>query len=120
MELPTGGRIVGVKWPTRLADSLETSLKAAAEGHAASASAIESATPVDESALRAAHDDRLVKFEVLLDAMEVKPTQELMCAWAALPMFQVTSKRLLSKVKGLAASGVGKGKGRRKIRSFAR
>ncbi len=120
MELPTGGRIVGVKWPTRLADSLETSLKTAAEGHAASAPFLELPAAVDKRSVAEAKDDRLVKFEALLEPMDVKPTQELMSAWAALPMFQVTSKRLLSKVKGLAASGVGKGKGKRPIRSFVR
>ncbi len=120
MELPTGGRIVGVKWPTRLADSLETSLKAAAERHAASAPSLELPTPVDERSVAEAKDDRLVKFEAMLEPVEVKPTQELMSAWAALPMFQVTSRRLLSKVKGLAASGAGKGRGKRTLRSFVR
>jgi hypothetical protein len=120
VELPTGGRIVGVKWPVRLADIVSTRLEAFAEGHAASAPSIELPAPVDENALAVAKDDRLVKFEALLDPMEVKPSQELMTAWAALPMFQVSTKRLLSKVKGLAASGVGKGKGKKALRSFAR
>ena len=120
VELPSGGRIVGVKWPMKLADTVSPRLKAAAEGRAASAPPVEPPAPVDEISLAAAKDDRLGKFEALLDPVEVRPTQELLMAWAGLPMFQVSSKRLLSKVKGLASTGVGKGKKKKALRSFVR
>ena len=107
-------RIVGLRWPTALANDIPARLEAAAAGKAAAANAAEPATAVDPASLLSAKDDRIQKFEAQIEPTERALAESLFREFGLMKMFQASSKRLVSKVKGEAIAGVRQGKGGKK------